>query len=182
MTPAMGIRDTIERRRGIALLVAALAIVLVGLQVARSTMSRPTGPAAEAFASRAFFTTDEGKTSFVDRSDEKLAPFDHEGKTAYRVYLFTCDGGRSRFAGYLERYTPEAQRRLAAARRGDAAAAGLPPGRPIESLVRELADSGTEVKKPGADQRWVRRNDAQAAANVLDVRCPDGSPAERVLP
>src|SRR5688500_13766950 len=53
-----------------------------------------------------WFTTDDGKTLFTDNA-RKLPPFDHYGKPAYRAYVYTCDGGKTQFVAFLERYTPD---------------------------------------------------------------------------
>jgi hypothetical protein len=174
----MSIRESMEKHRGVTIVAAVLVLVAaVGIAFQNGTFSSR----GETLKTRTFYTADDGKTWFVDDA-EKSPPFDHDGKPAYRVRVFTCDGGKTKFAGYLERYTPDAQKRLAAAQRGDFAAAGMPQGRSVLSLVDELSVNGTEIKKPGASEKWVPRNDSQAAAPILDVRGPGGEIADPVLP
>jgi len=150
------------------LLVVAGALVYVNGQ--NDTSSPAFGP-------RSFFSDDDGKHWFVDAAD-KTPPFDHNGKTAYRARLFTSDGGKTQFVGYLERYTPEAIKKIEAAKRGE----GEPKGRSVLSVIEELAISGTEIKKPGDGNQWVARGDLQAAPKILDVKGANNQPAEPVMP
>jgi hypothetical protein len=70
------------------LLVAALLLLIVGMGGVIWWEARPA-PKEEA-VTRAFYTTDDGKTWFTDDA-ERLPPFDHGGKQAVRLYLFSCD-------------------------------------------------------------------------------------------
>jgi hypothetical protein len=102
----------------------------------------------------AFFSVDDGRTFFVAGGDN-YPPFDYQGQTALRAYVFQC--GSTRFVGYLERFTPAAH----------------------QAMVDNKATSGTliygrELKKPGA-KTWVSSGNQKASAMVADVHCPDGS-------
>ena len=174
----MSIRESIQQSPRITAAAAVLVIIGTAVWIYSSSSSDLT---QRLLTTRAFYTVDEGKTWFLDDA-EKIPPFQHEGRTAYRVQVYSSSGGKNQFAGYLMRYTTDAAKRLEAAKRGDAAAARIQPGRPMLSLVDELAISGTEIKKPGAGNAWVRRSDIQAAQPILDVRGPDGQPADPVLP
>src|SRR5271165_3819230 len=56
---------------------------------------------------QAWYTDDDGKTWYSgDKS--RNPPFDHNGKTAVRAFVFKCDADNREFVGYLERYTPQA--------------------------------------------------------------------------
>lgn len=114
---------------------------------------------------QAYYTIDDGQTWFADDIN-KLSPFDKDGKPAYRVYVFTCDGGRTQFASYLERYTPEAHRKLEAAR---AQGADADP-----AIYEEVYLTGMEVKKPGAGQ-WVKLSDWERSTAISSPICPDGT-------
>ena len=174
---SMSIRESIQRYQGITGGVAALVIVGATVWIYSSSRS---GSEQQLLTTRTFYTVDEGKTWFVEDA-ERVPPFDHNGQSAVRVRLFQGKDGKP-FAGYLERYTPDAAKRLEAAKRGDYAAAGIPQGRPMLSLAEEMAISGTEVKKPGPNNPWVRRADLQAARAILEVRTSDGQSAEPVMP
>ncbi len=59
-----------------------------------------------------YFTTDDSspdaaKAALFADSAKNLPPFQKDGKTAYLACVFTCDGGKTTWVGYLERYTPE---------------------------------------------------------------------------
>src|ERR1039458_9705554 len=87
---------------------AGVIIAIVAIYLVQNALSGPAMPTA-----RAYFTTDDGATQFVDSMDH-LAPFDHNGKPAVRVWMFSEDGGKTRFPAYLERFTPQAQARILA--------------------------------------------------------------------
>jgi hypothetical protein len=53
-------------------------------------------------ATRLYFTVDEGKTLFVAASSSKT-PFQQDGKIAVRAHVFSCDGGKTNFVGYLSK-------------------------------------------------------------------------------
>jgi hypothetical protein len=175
----MSVRESIDRHRPIAVgaavaVIAAAVFLIVRNSISSSSMSLMSG-------TRDFYSVDDGQTWFVDKA-EQVPPYDHDGKTAYRARVFSVNGGKP-FCAYLERYAETARKRLAAAERGDRQAAGLAEGRPISSLMSELANGGgLEIKKPGAGNPWVRRDDAQLAGPIIDVKGPDGAPASPVLP
>jgi hypothetical protein len=170
----MGIREAIDRKRP---MVVAVTLVVIAGAGAMIYMKAFGDGAALASGARSFFSDDEGKHWFVDSAD-KTPPFDHNGKTAYRARVFSADGGKSQFVGYLERYTPEAIRKIEAAKRGETE----PKGRSVLSVVEEVTLSGTEIKKPGDGNSWVARSDLQAAPRVFDVKGANGQPAEPVMP
>jgi hypothetical protein len=53
-------------------------------------------------ATHFYFTTDEGKTLFIAPASSRT-PFQHEGKIACRAHVFSCDGGKTNFVGYLSK-------------------------------------------------------------------------------
>src|SRR5205814_8476268 len=79
----------------VVVLLTALAVASIVLQL------RPPGE-LPVVSPKDFYTTDDGDTWFVDDND-KITPFDHDGRPAVLVHLFTCDGGNTKFVGYLER-------------------------------------------------------------------------------
>ena len=166
----MGVREKLRNYpRGAVLLAIVLAVGggwFLYVQVARSVPV--LGPPRTLFV-----TVDEGKT-FFPAPAEQLPPFQHEGKTALRAYVFTC-GGKS-FVGYLERYSDRAKQLMLESWKSQQAT-GRPPSMNSEML------SGIEVKRPG-DATWVRHSDLARAAEIMSVRCPDqhAKMAEMVLP
>ncbi len=170
----MGVREAVDRNKPIAII--ATVVLLIG-GAALIYMNGHGNSEALALGARSFFSDDDGKTWFVD-SAGKTTPFDHNGKTAYRARVYTSDGGKTQFVGYLERYTPEAAKKIEAAKRGETE----PKGRSVLSVVEEVTISGTEIKKPGKGNAWVARSDLQAAPKVLDVKGANNQPAQPVMP
>jgi len=156
----LGIREAIKRHSTVTI---AVVVVIVLGALALAFSNNPLGP--QTSSTKAYFTSDDGQSIFVADMSQ-MPPFEHKGKTAYRVWMFTCDGGKTKFPGYLERLTPAAKQRveaaLAANKKGAAGAPSLAPG-------------DVEVKKPGADNPWVSCSNAAQAAKVKNVTCPGGS-------
>src|SRR5438045_2449836 len=104
---------------------ASTVITIVGLAAGLYLViwaQRFFGPPSIA-VTKAYYTTDEGKTYFADDLD-KIYPFDHGGKQAYRAVVFRCnhdekpfvvaimrinDAGRSKFAEYYSKSSKERQ-------------------------------------------------------------------------
>jgi hypothetical protein len=122
-------------------------------------------------SNQAYFTTDDGQSFFVDSMDH-LPPFDREGKPAYRVWMYSCDGGVTKFPGYLERLTPQGLARmepeLADYKSGKTR---VPPG---------VGPTDIEVKKPGPGNSWVNRANYQEAQKITVVQCPAGTGSPEV--
>jgi hypothetical protein len=123
-----------------AAVVVAVAVVAVGVTMWRGGEEGvpPRPPPA-----RAWTPVYDGQTRFADR-DDQVVPFDHNGKPAYRCFVWTCDGGKTRFVSHLERLTAAGRQR---------ATAGGAQARP---LPMELFPGSREVKRPRTgDQGWV---------------------------
>jgi hypothetical protein len=118
---------------------------------------------------RAFFSTDDGKSYFT-ASGDLLPPFEYSGGTAVRAFVFTADGGKTNFVGYLQRLTPTGKERMAALREK----AKLSPS--VPSLDAVLM-SNTEVKRP-ADAEWVKQSDVQRSQKIMSVMRPGNSNQE----
>lgn len=134
------INDNPKLGIGIGAGVLVVAIVIVVLY-ARSGSTTPQ-PAFD--TTKGYFTDDDGKTTFVGDLD-KLPPFDHNGKKAYRARVF-IDGHGQRFVGWLESYDDNAKKHLEKViKDGElperAMGEAAPPDRPL-------------VKKPG-QATWV---------------------------
>ena len=156
----MALRDKMNEHPGIATGISVGAIVLVIGYIVYGTMGRGVGGGPPPVGNRVFYTDDDGAHWFADDAT-KIPPFDHDGKQAVRAKVYRCDG--KAFVGHMERYTPEAQKRLQEvyARAANGAAA-----LPAES-------TGLEVKAPGGD-RWVSVIDP-AAASIMSPKCPSGN-------
>jgi hypothetical protein len=155
----VGLREKLNENPGFT--TAATAVIIVGALIFVG-MSFMRGGSDSAMTNQTWFSVDDGATYFAaDRSN--LPPFDHEGKQAVRAWLFTCDGGKNIFVGYLERYTPAAKKQLEEIR---SKSGGMMP-------MEVEARMGVEIKKPGTGT-WVLQTDPRSAA-IIDVKCPDGS-------
>jgi len=163
-----GIREAIKRHSTLTVgVMAVLVLAAIALSMRNTSFSPPTASV------RAFYTTDDGQTCFVAEADE-LPPFEHRGKTAYRVWMFTCDGGRTKLPGYLERYTSQAKKRIEA---------GLKEHRSGKGPMPPIGPGDTEVKKPGSGAEWVSSANVAEAAKVTRVTCPGGAgDAQLVMP
>lgn len=82
--------------------------------------------------------------------------------------VFECN--EKQFIGYLQRYTPEAKKRIEDYRNALANAKGAPMGPGPYAWVEA---NGREVKRPG-DKTWILAADPEAQA-ILHPKCPDGS-------
>jgi hypothetical protein len=163
----MGIREAINGNPKL-MVVSVLAIVGVALGVAVTRMwgnadsriESPTVPLA-------WYTVDDGKTWFAGPGN-KVTPFEHEGKTAVRCYLWTCDGGKTKFVSHLERLGPTMRNRY---------------GPQAEVEPWKMPPGAEQVKLPNTgDTGWIGE-EAPQASQIMIPRCPDGKgKLEAVLP
>lgn len=172
----MGIRDTMNQKPGITTAVMAVIIVVAIGFVVWNLL----GLGNSVSPGKAWFTIDDGKTWFADQAD-KIPPFDHEGKPAVSVVVYTYEGAPQPFAGYLMRYSPEAQAQLNDYR----AAVKAGQSQPAVDLGK-ITVSGMQYKAPGAPANaWVSqsKNFTQVRAIQFPL-CPDGKqrPLQEVRP
>jgi len=165
----MSFRETIRGKTGLSAGVAIVVLVLAVLLI-RYQLRDPNADAATADSPRAFFTVDDGKTWFVD-SSKRVPPFEYNGKVAVRAHVFTSDGGKSSFVGYVERFTPDAKGKMEAAINAGGSLSAPPPG----------AIGGLELKKPGG-REWIKAVDRTRAAEICNVHGSNGEPASAVEP
>lgn len=177
----MSVREMLNKNPAIASGAVLVVIAVAVFFIFRSTMGGPKPKAP----TEAYFSVDDGASYFASDTKE-LAPFEHEGKTAVKAYVYKCADGKP-FVGYLERYTPDAKKTLMAARAASDKAAGQggpQSGPPINvQSMAMAAQTGIEVKRP-KDKNWVKMMDYGNAMKVKQVTCPDGNPdsLEPVLP
>lgn len=165
----MSIRDSIKKRPSLAAVLAG--VMIVGAGIAIYVQARDLGASG---AGKAFFSTDDGKTYFVDDA-RRLPPFDKNGKPAYRAHVFECGG--TRVVGYLSGYTPEALKAVEEAKKYNGT--GKPP--PNMHQIASLGTTGTMVKRPG-EAMWISQADIGRATMVRVFRCPDGNTPVEVEP
>lgn len=148
------------------------AIVLVIL--ASSAFTWYTLKGGPSNASKAYYTTDDGQTTFVD-DFFKAYPFDHDGKPACRAYMFQTSTGKQ-YVAYLERYTPSGLADLQAllAKGGDRER--------LRDQIQLIRLREAEVKAANdPTARWYRAGSAQAEG-VTTARPSAGETVMLVFP
>jgi hypothetical protein len=122
----------------------------------------------------AFYTEDNGKSFFKDDIN-KLSPFDHNGKQAYRCDVFQTDGGKQ-FVGLVYRYTPGGRQMFES----------YLPNRSKDadgSTRRSIDQMGMEVKPVAAsDSAWALNDDMSTSRLQASMKDPSGKPAKLVQP
>jgi hypothetical protein len=143
-------------------------IVIAVSVVALSLRSGPGIRSTEPLGNLEFYSDDDGASFFVDDVKE-LTPFEHEGKSAVRAYVYRC-AGEAPFVGYLQRQTDHGRQQ-----KGVTNNTGSRP---------TVADPAIfEVKKPGDRHPWVPA-DPRHFAQVLDVMnvpCPANGRESAIL-
>ena len=160
----MGLREALNRHAWVAAGAGVLLVAIAVAAVARSGRSGETD-APPGATGLAHYTTDDGATWFTD-SANKLPPFKKDGKDMVRAYVYSDASGKE-FVSHLERYTPEAQRALAAI-------AALPPEqRGLEDPSSAAGGlEGIEVKRP-KDTAWARASDPRGQ-KIMHPLSPSG--------
>jgi hypothetical protein len=170
----MDIRKTLQGKPLAGIGVAIFMVLLAGVIIARQYW-----PEKKANLNEAYLTDDDGKTWYAD-SAYSVPPVDHNGKTAVFAEVYTYDGGSKQFCAYLEKYNPDAKKRLEAS-----IAEAEKNGQPASSAALfhdpRFMQSAVMVKVPGADDsKWLSETDP-AASNVMSIHSPDGSPVDEVF-
>ena len=168
----MGIRETLNEKPGLTTAVTATIVALALLYIGYSVW--PRSPKVHVGASRAFFTTDLGRTYQAMPTETWYEP-DDEGKTDnVRAWVFRWPGEDAEFVAFLERVTPEVARKHVEARRaGD-------PADPISAMLGEQESAGHSVARPGED-RWVDR-ESKLGRQISQLPRRDGKYAVPVDP
>jgi hypothetical protein len=143
--------------KDMAIIAIAAGVLAVCMVLASNILSSHFSSATGASATKAFYSDDDGATTFVDDA-AKRPPFQHNGKEAVGVQMFKC--GRTKFIGYLERYSEQSLAAIEAARRDR----NFDP--------RALSAIRPDVKKPG-QKLWVSPGSPEGQ-KILNVKCPDG--------
>jgi hypothetical protein len=105
---------------------------------------------------------------------DHLTPFDHDGKLACQAIVFSTDGGKTKFAGYLLRINPGAKARI------DSQMQDFKSGRTRSPPNVGVAD--VEVKRPGAENPWVSRANYAEAGKIMKPECPANATLEMQIP
>jgi hypothetical protein len=154
------IRQSLNENKPLAVTITALMVVSAVVFILWYTRSSQSN----SFATREFFSDDDGTTWFVD-DGTKLVPFDHNGKQAVLAKVFQSKDGQM-FVGYLEKLSDDVKQRVEATRAQEPGHSGMTKADPT-------GFNGMMLKKPHAGD-WVKSNDP-AARDITKVTCPDGS-------
>jgi hypothetical protein len=149
----MGARQLINERPGLSAVVGGilcLASASLILLAQRDGSVRPPR--------QLFFTTDNGQTFFTDDAT-RLAPFTHDGREAVQANMFTCDGGRTRFVAYLQKYSEVYKKAV---------------NNHSHNVSPDVMKKGMLVKRID-DKNWIPLNSPAARKMMQEIKCPDGT-------
>ncbi len=164
----MGIRESLNKSPKIGIAVFA-GLCVLALVVNLFFFGGASGgdPAAQT----ARFTSDDGKTHFVD-SASSAVPFQKDGKEVVGCEVSFGPGDQKGKVLYLYRYVPGVHAQVRAAftdaTKGDPRFVGAN----VTAALQEIESSGgKEVKAPGAPaSEWVKSNSARGQAIIGDAR------------
>jgi hypothetical protein len=169
----VGLRETMNQNPKAVTYATAgivlLALILIGWQLLSSHGS--TGGPTALTGAQNFFTTDDGKTWFPD-DQTNIPPYTKDGKTAYQAVIFTCDGGKTSFIGYLQRYSAVGKKMIETA-----ATKGVPAGSALDPTNLEVKPAGNG----DSPKNWLKFG-TPGARKLQSVTCPGGGDAEPVSP
>lgn len=166
---AAGVREMLNQNQKIVIAICgAILLIAIGYALFSGGLSGSGSLSGPSVPSKAWYTDDDGTTLFADRPDLDT-PFPRNGKQAVRAMVFSCDGGNTRFVGYLQRDSEKSRETLARLQ----SQSGSKPNPMALALARS---TGFEVKKPNAsDKEWVGLEKPADYTKTQQVRCPDGS-------
>ena len=154
----MAVRETINQKRGVAVVVVSAVILLV-LGITAYRMTSPNNDRQDpAPTGKQWVTTDLGK-SWVAADLERLPPFEENGKTAYGCAVWSIDGAKTLWVSHLYRYTEEGRKRFSG------------PG--AETLLRStMRLEVMEVRRPGENGGdWVKATDPKG----VEIQIPEAA-------
>jgi hypothetical protein len=172
----MDIREQLERHRSIVVPIISVAILAIcTVSFFETHASRGTAPG---ISKKAYYTTEDQLTGqaavdalFVDDVN-RVPPFDHNGKPAYRAIVYQCNSGSLKWVNTLERYKASIQLKVQAF--VDSAVAG---GAEFKVDTSDFDRSGLEVKSPGSGP-WLGPNDPRGAEALACKAPADASVAD----
>lgn len=155
----MSVIENLRDKKGLSVGLSAGMVVIAILIAYMSLKSNIPGD-----VKKAFYSVDDGDTYFVDDLN-KAYPFDHNGKQAYRAYVFRGNQDGKKFVGFLERMNDAGRAKMVEL-------AAQPHDKAEPDIARLLATC-TEVKKPH-DTQWAPVN-SPAYGLIVNPSSPDGS-------
>lgn len=161
----MSVREALQDRR-VGSVVAGVLLLIAGA-IAFATL-RPSRSLPN--LKKAFYSDDDGQSYFTD-SAFKIAPWDHDGKTAVLAAVYSEDGHK--YVAFLRRFKPDAKKKLEASYAAD-------PDNPVKTLdlMAALGAGATEVKVPGPNHPWVSGNSLRS----LNLQPPGPDFPDLVMP
>ncbi len=173
----MGIRETLNKNPALTTGVTGGIIGIALIYILYSVIFSGGGGSGGTFT-QAYYSIDDGKTFYADEID-LVPPLQKDGKEAVRVFVFTCDGGKTKFVAYMERFTPKGKKALEDAR----AKAKANPNQDMSAefmAMEQIQFTEREVKKPG-EGKWVKASSNESGA-VMSIKCPEGQSDENLEP
>jgi hypothetical protein len=168
----VGIRETLNKNPMITTGVLAGVILIAIVWSIWYLVGNPFGggDGERTPDTKAFYTIDDGATTFVDEVD-KIVPFKKDGKDAVKAHVYECKGTRT--IAYLEKFDDAAKAKLEKFYSNPANKGKYMPER------YEVEQTGKFYKKPGAANKWVKANSDESANVAVVPKCGDdwASPA-----
>lgn len=161
----MGFRQTLDKHKA---WLVPLFLVVVGA-VLFYTFWMPGTDDLAGPVDKAFYTTD-GKTYFAD-SLSKRCPFDHQGKPAYRAFVFRNKPSEAPFIAYLGRHVMN---------QANVGPPGSAPPKVDSTVPENTTRAPDEVAKPDM-KTWVPANSPEGMAIVNSI-VASGNRPEPVMP
>jgi hypothetical protein len=160
--------------------VATIFSIVIALAVAFVIHSVITSPAPSKI--NMFFTQDDGQ-SFFGGEGSKIYELEFAPTPAYRVSVYTADGGSHKFVGYIVRHNHDLVLAAQKARAKYNDVAALPQGngpKVIEASIAAMnlenqAYSAVDVKRPGPSNPWVPIDSPQGHDVTNNIESPMGS-------
>jgi hypothetical protein len=135
----MGIRAYINENRQISVAIAVVMVAAVAVETVILIQPWGHGIAPPKLIGNAYYSTDDGKSLFID-ADDQTTPFFHDGKAAVKAYLYTCDGGVTRWVQCLEKHDEGGTVLVKRPSGGD----WIPDTDPRASIIRTARCNGSE--------------------------------------
>jgi hypothetical protein len=153
---------------------AAAAVLLVGLGLLGYNLFGGRHSVSAEARGNAFFTDDDGKNFFKDDIN-KMTPFSHNGKQAYRADVFQGADGKQ-FVGLVYRHSDSGRKEI------EAYFATKP--KDPDATARMLMERGRmQVKPVGAnDKAWMLNDEVTVERLQSSVTNASGKPAKLVTP
>jgi hypothetical protein len=169
----MGVVQTLNEPRKLGVGVAA-AVVLVGIGMLGYRLFGVRETINAAAHTSAFYTDDDGKSFFTDNSN-KMVPFDHDGKQAYRADVFQGADGKQ-FVGLIYRHTDSGRQAI------ESYFAKNSKG--SDGLDRQIMERGRmQVRRAGAAEKtWLLNDEVTTERLQSSIVDSSGRPAKLVVP